>query len=124
MDLIVWAQAAAGAAIGSEAVLTALTNIGAMGLLAATLFYLHTRSLKDHKEELAAERKAWADRYDRLEAWMEKESAQTARAFEGLEKAIEGLRWYREMTQSPEFHARTAQQAESLHEERRRRKAE
>lgn len=107
--------------LGADGIFSALINFGAMGMLALTLFYLHTKALKDHKEELAEERKAWADRYDRLEEQMEKSSAQTMTAFAGLERAIEGLRWYREMTSAPEYHARQAQQAEAISEERRRR---
>lgn len=130
MELITGAVllAQAGAAATPEWLTQALVQFGATGVLAGVLFYLYTRQLKEHREDMAAERKlyadwrtqdqaAWGTRYDRLEAALERNEERSAAAFDRLREAIDQLRWSREVSHDPEFRDRTAAQNDVLAQE-------
>lgn len=55
-----------------DQLMMALANFGGMGMLAAVLFYLHTRAMGSYREDLAAERKQCHEDHQALFAGHEK----------------------------------------------------
>jgi hypothetical protein len=87
LPLIVFAQTPDLA--GPSAIMTALANLGGLGLLAMVLWRLHDQARQDAREDRAAERKLWSEH---LIEFRHEASAREERACERHEELLGAIR--------------------------------
>lgn len=74
-----------------EPIVTSLSSMGGLGILAAALLYLHVNALRQFREELAAERAGFLMRNQAVVDALSKQTEVLSQRFDALSQTLQDI---------------------------------